>query len=364
MAAPLTHDDVIEDMAHRLGTLYAGVNLSRDPMFSWLHITNDMTILGEELRRDRKDEAADRACKILIRLLEFLGYYLYCHPGNKGELSDLVATTLREPSVEGLLPGFPEGPSRWILVKYPYACSKCGQQPCHCMVYPLVLENRREDPERYLQTFRIKADAARKKLAEGKHSQFTLKSLLAHFREIYHNSYCHQDLWKIGMHLSEEIGEATTELSRMNLRWRAEQAGFDINGALAKTFEISAAKLGTETRKIMNQEVKQRRTSEIATEFATLRKKFEANPWPEYGRLVGEKFKEEVSDVFSWLAAIIDRSDPKLACLNLLLETLSRFDMGAMRVLACKYCHQESCANTCLVTHGVSAEITEKLSKF
>lgn len=364
MAAPLTHDDVIEDMARRLGTLYAGVNLSRDPMFSWLHITNDMTILGEELRRDRENEAVDRACKILIRLLEFLGYYLYCHPGNKDELSDLVASTLREPSFDGLLAGMPEGPSRWILVKFPYACAKCGQQPCHCMVYPLVFENRRGDPEGYLQTFKSKADAARKKLAEGDHAPFTLKSLLSHFRAIYHNSYCHQDLWRIGMHLSEEIGEATTELSRINLRWRAEKASFDINGALAKTFEISGAKLGGETELIKNEEVKQKRAAEIATELATLRKKFEANPWAAYGQLVGEKFKEEVSDVFSWLAAIIDRLDPKLECVNKLLETLSRFDMGAMRVLACKYCHQESCANACLVTHGVSAEITEKLSKF
>lgn len=69
MAARLKLDDSIEDMAKRLGDLYADVNISRDPMFSWLHIANDATILGEDLRRYREKEAAERAGKILIRLL-------------------------------------------------------------------------------------------------------------------------------------------------------------------------------------------------------------------------------------------------------------------------------------------------------
>jgi hypothetical protein len=112
MAARLKLDDSIEDMAKRLGDLYAGVNISRDPMFSWLHITNDATILGEDLRRYREKEAAERAGKILIRLLEFLGYYLYCHRGGKGDLSDLVAAALREGSYEGHLESLKEeGPS-------------------------------------------------------------------------------------------------------------------------------------------------------------------------------------------------------------------------------------------------------------
>src|SRR6267143_896138 len=101
MAEPLKFDQPLEDMARRLGEMYAGVSISRDPMFSWLHITNDATILGEELRRDRRPEAADRTGKILIRLLEFLGYYLYCHKDGHDDLSNLVAKMLKAPSFEG-----------------------------------------------------------------------------------------------------------------------------------------------------------------------------------------------------------------------------------------------------------------------
>lgn len=365
MADPLNLDQPIEDMAARLGDLYAKVSISRDPMFSWLHITNDATILGEELRRDREVEAAERAGKILIRLLEFLGYYLYCHADGQDELSNLVAKIIRAPSFDGFdLKGPAEGPSRWILFKYPDSCSKCGQRPCHCMVYPEVLENRREDPQEYLRMFKDKADDARKKLQGTDRKPFTLRTLLSFFGGIYRNSYRYQDPWKIGMHLYEEIGEATTELSRMNLQLRADKEKFDIQGALTKTFEIAKAKLEREAAKIADSAVRKERQEQIEKNLAHLTAQLKNDPWREFGRLVGDKFKEEVSDVFSWLSAVIDKLDSNSKGLEALLKTLSIEGMGGVSVLACKYCRKPICDNTCLVTHGISAEITEKLSKF
>ncbi len=58
-------EPTVDDLAKRLGTLYEKVSLSRDPMFSWVQITNDVTILGEELRRGRDRDAIDRAGKVL-----------------------------------------------------------------------------------------------------------------------------------------------------------------------------------------------------------------------------------------------------------------------------------------------------------
>jgi hypothetical protein len=374
MAEQLRLDDSIEDIAERLGNLYAGVSVSREPMFSWLHITNDATILGEELRRHRENEAADRAGKILIRLLEFLGYYLYCHPiGDKNSLADLVARTLRATSFDKYgIDGLNEGPSRWILYKFPYACAKCGEVPCHCMVFPQVLENRREDPQDYLKTFKKKADAKRDDLKNKPHKVFTLRSMIEHFRSIYHNSYCYQDPWKIGMHLYEEIGEATTELSRINLRYRAVEAKFNIKGALDETFAISMRKMTDETKKIKDPAVQKERFNGVTGDISKLKKEFEADPWEMFGHLVGEKFKEEVSDVFSWLSAVIDRLDgvgqrmrsPEFEVFQKLLGSLSKDVMGGGKELACKYCHKSPCTNDCLITHGVSAEITERLSKF
>jgi hypothetical protein len=69
----------IEEISRLLGKLYKRVDLSKDPMFGWVQIINDATILGEELRRSRNQDAVERAGKIFMRLFEFIGYYLYEH---------------------------------------------------------------------------------------------------------------------------------------------------------------------------------------------------------------------------------------------------------------------------------------------
>jgi len=232
------------------------------------------------------------------------------------------------------------------------------------MVYPLVLENRREDPERYVEMFKEKASEARKKLNGKELKPFTLQSLFEHFGSIFENSYHYQDPWKIGMHLYEEIGEATTELSRIYLQLRAQEANFKIKDALAKTFGLSKQKLDLETGKITNVSARNKRAQEIDIELQKLRADFEEKPWDRFEKLVRDKFKEEVSDVFSWIAAVILRLDPKLEKFKALLKLLSREGEFGAHELVCKYCRQPACDNVCLVTHSVSAEITEKLSKF
>jgi len=93
----------IEYIAERLASVYRPVTLAQVPMFRWLHIINDTTILAEEVRRNRPKPAAIRAGKILMRLLDFLGYYLHVHKMKAPEngalpFPDLVATVLRAPS--------------------------------------------------------------------------------------------------------------------------------------------------------------------------------------------------------------------------------------------------------------------------
>lgn len=64
-AKPFTLNETsIEEIAKRLAGIYARVTLSRDPIFCWLEIMNDVTILGEDLRRDRRPEAEDRAATV------------------------------------------------------------------------------------------------------------------------------------------------------------------------------------------------------------------------------------------------------------------------------------------------------------
>ncbi len=365
---PFTLDaPTIEDIAQDLASLYERVDLSRDPMFSWVQVANDVTILGEDLRRDRRSDAIERAAKVLWRLLEFIGYYTYVRPIEGDEFADTVARLLRSPSATDFMPaGDPkEGPTRWILAKYPYACSKCGRRPCHCVLEPWVVEDRREKPQEY-EDFKDKADKARQDLMSlSKRPPLTLKALLHHFQGIYRNSHHHQDPWKIGMHLSEEVGEATIELGRINLGWRAQRMGFNLQAELDETFKIAKRKLENETSRIKNKKIQSKRLAELNKDFAKLKEQVAEHPWPTYERLVGDKFKEEVSDVFSWLAAIILKLDPSLRTLKGLPRAFLRpAGKGTEGQLGCPWCTEPKCQNKCLVRHALSSEMSEKVSKF
>ena len=367
--SPFSLDDPsIDELAKRLAKLYANVSLSRDPMFSWVQITNDVTILGEDLRRNRESEAVRRAGKILIRLLEFLGYYLYIYKPRRRriQLADELARALRAKSYSNSLPAGPaEGPTRWVVVKYPFACSKCGRAPCHCSVYPGILENRREDREPYIRRFEKPAANARSNLRTSKISSFTIESLLRHFERVYGNQYVNQEPWKLGMHLAEEVGEATIELSRIDLSCRARQAGFKITRELLdRIIEIAKGTIHEQTGTIRDKLIRDARRHELETELKTLGRKMRSDPWRVYGRLVRDKFKEEVSDVFSWLAAVIVKLDPDLKQIGKLPGQFVSEGDGKMKFLGCKWCHRDVCSNACLVTHGISSEIVEKISKF
>lgn len=280
----------IEAIGERLGRLYSGVSLSRDPMFAWVQITNDVTILAEELRRSRDDEATERAANVLWRLLEFIGYYAYVHkPGPT--FAGTVARLLRQASHDDIMPEGPrEGPTRWILAKYPFACSKCGQAICHCLVEPWVLENRREDPDGYFAKFLSKAEEARRTLRTKQLTEFTLRAMLYHFSAIYRSSYYHQDPWKIGMHLAEEVGEATTELSRLDLGWRARRASFDLSRRLTRTFEIAEDALERDMKGIKNKRAAKKYDARIKADMPKVKKAVRKDPWGAYNNMVRHFF--------------------------------------------------------------------------
>ena len=145
-----------------LAEIYKDVTVSDYPMFRWMQFVNDVTILSEEIRRRRYNEAIDQVANILGRYLDFISAYL----NNKnnpsfpntdkerwkvwGKLSELLTASLQLKSYEELpIQHLPEGLTRWILAKYPRVCAKCGKNPCHCVLEPWIFENRREDPEPY-----------------------------------------------------------------------------------------------------------------------------------------------------------------------------------------------------------------------
>jgi hypothetical protein len=301
----------------------------------------------------------------LMRLLEFIGHYSNLHEPTGNTFSDVLARALRRKSYSTWLPNGPkEGPTRWIVAKYPFACSKCGQPQCHCLLDPEALENRREDPQSYEENFKQKAEAARKALRGSSPPLFTLQSMMNHFHTIYRANYHHQDSWEIGMHLSEEVGEATIELSRLELRVRAPEH-LNQDNLLQKAFVTVEKKLTKQVEKIKTgDDAKQKKRLDIKEALAERQQALEADLWGTYEVMVGNKLKEEIADVLSWLAAIIIKLDKGFLQFREQPRRFDTKDIGEALFLGCPWCHQPACSDECLVSHAISGEIFEHVSKF
>jgi len=356
----------IDALAERLAQLYADVTLHHSPLFAWVQITNDITILGEDLRRERKSEAINRAGKALIRLLEFIGYYRYVHVPGRGGTADLVARIFKEKSFGDYLPDdLEEGPTRWIIAKYPFACSKCGEAPCHCVVRPWVLEKRREEPEPY-EALRKKADESRESLKTRKIQPFSIRQMINHFRDIYRANYYHADAWKIGMHLSEEVGEATIELGRLELSQLALEMKFKVEGdALRFAFATAETKVQSVIKSIKNEATRESKEAALGEALIVLKKEVQEKQenWDVYHRLVGAKLKEEIADTLGWLCGIIVQLDPNLTELEKVPDEFKN-KSGGVEYLCCVWCRHERCSNNCLVGHAISSEMVEHITKF
>lgn len=167
------------------------------------------------------------------------------------------------------------------------------------------------------------------------------------------------------MHLSEEMGEATTELGRIELRWRAQDIGFDAKGDVDTILGIAVGRIESQTLKIKDGKEREEHRARIQPKLELLKARLKQDPWAVYGDLVAEKLKEEIADVFSWLAAIVVKLDPHLDRFKEFPERFVHTGTGGVRSLGCPWCHAEHhCSNNCLVIHGVSSEITESILKF
>jgi hypothetical protein len=369
MPAPFDlNSSPIEDICQQLAMIYEHVDLSEDPMFRWVQIVNDTTLLGEEVRRDRKKEAIKRTGKILMRLLEFIGYYLYVYQAADDAFPDLLANTLREPSYKEYFGdgGPKEGITRWVLAKYPRVCAKCAQSPCTCLLTPWVFEERRENPGPF-HTYSESARNIRLGLNGKDIPLFTLPGLFDFFAELYRNSYYREEPWRIAMHAAEELGEATSELSRIELAHKARGASLSSKKLIKDITDVVHSKIHDETARVRSKADRERLAHDARGIATKLLKELSSGmpAWEMLRRKAGEHFKEEVSDVFSWLAAIVHKlTNGRVE--RALLETAKRYvaSAGAGPHLKCPWCGEQTCADTCVITHGVAREIIEEALKF
>jgi hypothetical protein len=169
------------------------------------------------------------------------------------------------------------------------------------------------------------------------------------------------------MHLSEELGEATIELSRLELAWRGISQGYDVKAALNKAVKYGPAKIDREITRMAGasaEEIKERE-ERLRQSFEDERKAFnERGVWDVFRERVSEKFKEEVSDVFSWLAGVLLKLEPGRTAIHDLRKKYLKMEGGGSEFLMCHWCGMTMCDNGCLVSHGLLSEIMEKITKY
>lgn len=400
MAAPITKDTELEYCCEKLARIYQNIEPSKFPIYRWMHVVNDATILGEEIRRSRYDEALKRLSTTLGRFLEFIGHFLYVHRIQYNpkkdimfNLSDLLALCFRRPSSrdpEGW-EHQPETFTKWIVKKYPMSCGKCGGVPCECVLKPWIFEERREKPGPY-QEYKKRVEINRTNLINGPWPTFTIKSVFQKFSKIYRNSFYHLDPWKTAMHLSEEMGEAITQLSRLEL---VVLLGTDniIDNYINRIRKDTYHNLNQKVKKIKDSTIKRETRNswnrEYRSYFEELNNlKEDSKDWLEswglekpntefreelvcrlfFAELISDKLKEELADILSWIAAlsytlssVMKKSD--FTVLDALKENYSTEGRGRHEVSCCSWCKRMRCKIDCLVGHDLSAEIVEAVIK-
>lgn len=359
----------IEEISEHIARVYEPVRLAESPMFRWIQILNDVTILGEEVRRDRPHEAVDRAGRVLMRVLHFVGHYLYVYQSDSSNarFGDLVSRALKAESYTTYFgsSGPQEGPTRWILAKYPYYCAKCGDNPCECSVHPWVFEERREKPGPFT-VYRNRIEEHRNNLSTGNIKLFTLPSLCKFFNDIYRNTYYNQDSWKLVMHLVEELGEVTQELSTIYLIWLGQQQGFDLGSIVDKVLSQAKTKIEQDTGRIRHKRQKVNIKNRALRELEELIRSLDGDAgWNIILGHVSERLKEETADIFSWLAAIIYALTGGKV-ISGLGDMINRYVKvkGYMKVLRCAWCGEETCDDSCLVNHAITEELVEKVLRW
>lgn len=221
-----------------------------------------------------------------------------------------------------------------------------------------------------------KADSERSKLKKLKTiEEFTIPSLLEFFKAIYRNQYYTQDPWKIAMHVYEELGEATTELGRLELALQGLKQDFSLNSATRKAKADLHTSINETTEDISDDitvDPKYKRNNlrnEMKRQAGLELKMIENRQWKYFVEIVSLRFKEEIADVFSWLVAIIKRltqKDRKDVCPEI-MEIIRKDYVGKegrTDLLKCDWCNKKLCEKKCLPSHEIYEEILELVLKF
>lgn len=417
----ITPGTPLRDICKGFRMVYEPVGIMTNmPLYRWTQVSNDVADLAEKIRRPHmEDPALQRLAKILARILEFVGRYTEGqYPrislDDKIDFNSLIHASLRYQSISGSSTPADEYLSKWIRLKFPGGCSKCGKPKCECVLDPQIFEERHEKPDGYIKTYADKVETQRVRLSSWE--DFTIEDLFKNFATIYGHSLYHQDPWKVVAHLSEEIGEVSTELTRLELlselpRGRMESE-VDTPDGRKSVWESIVGKVEQRIRRRLDDFEKHGQnmaSQKLSGNLASFREKVTSvtqQPGSYIGQwapmlqdyqgadeldlarrlflaeVISYHIKEELADVTSWVCAaatvIKPRQDSKAqskmvsfsvelpagsrAVMANLIELYS-FVLEGQEFMSCAHCNKGCCDDGCLLRNVFADELAHQIER-
>lgn len=336
----------LDEWVQTIRGIYREVDGTRDPFELWLEVLDESAKMTEDIRKDDSDTAADHCISTFGWISSFVGK---CLDTTAESGADVISKYMTQPWGSRDFIRGKETYQKWVLLRYPTVCHKCWESPCHCSAYRPIFENRRK--RQYKAKYREIRDERKIKLKEAKiylranRKEWLGKpvtGLFEMFDTIYSGSNYEQDLWKLGAHLMEEIGEVSKKLVDLQHTIRMES--------------LSDAKVERLLRKALGKvELSPKRRRQLET--------FDSDGILHYFRSgLSKGLRGELADVFSWLTAVWEKlnkrqQEPKKSFAKALI---SHYHTEPQKITGCRVCDMGECSDDCLTVNMFTRELKEE----
>ena len=239
----------LEDWVKTFGDIYGNANAERNASLLWLEVIAESSNIAEYVRREQYKRAIDTIPDVFGCVLSFVAKYSI---NATDKVIQDEGIDLRSDEDSSLY--FTE----WILKRYPGSCSVCAEKPCICPASRYETEARFENSDfaEMISTLLMKQKGWENEIADNITS-YNVERLFNMFDEIYGAAHHDQPVSSICFRFLEEVGEVARLLLSFN-------------------------------------------------NIQTLKMK-DDRPYEEESKYLNNALKGEVSDVVSWIMALIGR---------------------------------------------------------
>jgi NTP pyrophosphatase (non-canonical NTP hydrolase) len=189
----------LEDWVKIFGDIYGNANAERNASLLWLEVIAESSNIAEYVRREQYRRAIDTIPDLFSYLLSFVAKYSIYATDNVIQNEGIDLRSDEDSSLYL---------TEWILKEYPGCCSVCAKKPCICPASRYESEARFEDSNfaEMISTRLMKQESWENEIADNIAS-YNVERLFNMFNEIYGAPHHDQSVSSICFRFLEEVGE-------------------------------------------------------------------------------------------------------------------------------------------------------------